>query len=236
MPEPRRSEGRRPCKAAPTEAPDSSKPPAGGPAPRRPASGSSSVVRGRSAGSAAASPLLPVGVQRSDNVFQLPPLVLPVPPRRLVPAWPAQQAAAQQGPAQPAQLLPLGGLGQMAQAQQAQQADEWLFGQPLTADDLSRVEQEAAAAQLSPADVDCLMSVAAGAGSLPPPAQQPQCTEGSRGSHVTQLAPAPVGAPPLPVQSLLQQPQQVGCNDEISPDMWESLLGDSGGEPLAAVQ
>ena len=156
-------------------------------------------------------------MQGSDNAFQLPP-------RPLAAAWPVQQAAAQQGAAQPAQLLPLS---------QAQQADEWLFGQPLTAHDTSCAEEEAAAAQLSPADMVCLMAEVAGPGSLPPPAQQPQCTEGSRGSHLTQLAPA--GASPLPVQPLLQQPQRLGCDEEISPDMWDSLLGDSRGELLAEM-
>lgn len=219
LPAPCRSERRQPSKAAPAQAPESGKPRANGSPARRSGSGCSSAVGGRSAGSAAASPLPAAGVQHAGSA--LPPLVLPVPSQLLVPAWPAQGVAVQHG-------LP----------QQAQQADDWLLGQPLTAHDMQRVEQEAAAAQLSPADVGCLMAAPAGPASLPLPSQQPQRTEASRASHAAHLAPA--GASPVPVQPLLQRQQQAACDDELTPAcddeltpaMWDSLLGDANSEQL----
>lgn len=226
-----RSEGALSSKPPAPKAATTGKPRASGPMHRR--SGSScSAARPRSA-SGAASPALEGGLPRlpqqpvSLAALQLPPLSLPVPP--LPPGWHGLPQVAQP------QMAPQ----QAQQMQQAQHAEGWL-DQLLPAGDAQRAEQDAT--QLSPADVDLLL--AADSGSLPqllhrpsaPAAASRQQAQGPAASHFSQrsqlsdgthVAPGGAAGPPA---GQAQQAQQAMVGGDISADIWDSLLADSGCE------
>ncbi|PRW20934.1 PHR1-LIKE 1-like isoform X1 [Chlorella sorokiniana] len=248
-----RSEGAlsaKPATAAKAAAP-SAKPRA---AHRR--SGSScSVARPRTAGGTA-SPALDAslahvgGPQPPASLAQLPPLVLPVPP--LPPTWhaahhaaalqqtvPLAQAAVPSMPQQAvrAQQAAVPSMPQQAvRAQQAQHAEGWL-DQLLPVDDAQHAEQEAAATQLSPSDVDLLL--AADSGSLqqllqqpcgPQPASQQQARHpaASQFSQRSQLSDGTLAVPSGLQQVQQAQQQQAEVGGDLSACMWDSLLMDTG--------
>jgi hypothetical protein len=233
-----RSEGAlsaKPATAAKAAAP-SAKPRA---AHRR--SGSScSVARPRTAGGTA-SPALDAslahvgGPQPPASLAQLPPLVLPVPP--LPPTWhAAHHAAALQQTVPLAQAAVPSMPQQAVRAQQAQHAEGWL-DQLLPVDDAQHAEQEAAATQLSPSDVDLLL--AADSGSLqqllqqpcgPQPASQQQARHpaASQFSQRSQLSDGTLAVPSGLQQVQQAQQQQAEVGGDLSACMWDSLLMDTG--------